>query len=288
MYSAEINRNHRACLLLLIDQSFSMSEPWAGTESSKSHALAQAVNKLLGNATLLCSKGDERVNDYFEVGVLGYGADVASVLHGSNSARPLVPIGELARQPMRVDEILRKVPDGAGGIMQLPMKLPVWVDPSNNGKTPMVQALREADRITRAWCANNSSNFPPIVINITDGVSTDGDPTEAAESLRSTGTDDGRTLLFNLHLSANPVQISALPNTSSGLPDAHAVRLFEMTSELPSVLLEAASSIGYNVQPGSRGFLYNADATSMIEFLDIGTRAVTPTGLRELTSGKPS
>ena len=66
-YSAQISRTNPACLLFLIDQSFSMSEPWAGTDSSKAHELAKAVNRLLGNATLLCSKGDGRIHDYFEV-----------------------------------------------------------------------------------------------------------------------------------------------------------------------------------------------------------------------------
>jgi hypothetical protein len=34
-----------------------------------------------------------------------------------------------------------------------------------------------------------------------------------------------------------------------------------------------AAQLGYNATDGARGFVYNADITSIIQFLDIGTRA---------------
>src|SRR5689334_17810358 len=82
LYTAEINRRQPACLLLLIDQSYSMSEQWRNDGASKADALALAVNRILGNAVLLCSKGDERIYDYFEVGIVGYGENVGPILHG--------------------------------------------------------------------------------------------------------------------------------------------------------------------------------------------------------------
>lgn len=285
MYTAEINRRQPACLLLLIDQSYSMSEQWRDDGASKADALALAVNRILGNAVLLCSKGDERIYDYFEVGIVGYGESVGPILHGSNSSRPVLPIGELARNPKRVDQVMRKMPDGAGGIMQTPLSVPVWIDPVANGSTPMVAAFRTAEQIVASWCGRNQRSFPPIVINITDGASTDGDPSEGAGRVRMIQTDDGPVLLFNLHLSAAAREPVNFPSSSSALPDSYAAMLFGMSSELPASMAEAAASLGYRVSPGARGFLYNAEATAVIEFLDIGTRAVTPTGLKELTAG---
>ncbi|MEV6228060.1 vWA domain-containing protein [Saccharopolyspora shandongensis] len=285
VYSAEINRNRRACLLLLIDQSYSMSNKWAGADSSIAEELARAVNRLLGNAVMMCTKGGSKVHDYFEVGVIGYGLEVRPVLHGAGADRPLLPISELAENPRRLDTTLRKMPDGAGGIVEVPIKRPVWIDPQYNGKTPMVQAFEAADQVISKWCAEHRSSFPPIVINLTDGESTDGDPSSAADALRQNSTDDGATLVFNLHLSSNQWQQVVLPDTDAGLPDQFATRLFGMSSELPSAMLEGASAYGLPVSPGARGFMYNAEATRVIEFLDIGTRAVTPTGLKELTQG---
>lgn len=243
------------------------------------------MNRILGNAVLLCSKGDDRIYDYFEVGIIGYGGNIGPILHGSDASRPIVPIGDLARNPKRLDQIMRKIPDGAGGVIQAPLSLPIWVDPVANGSTPMVAAFHTAEQIITSWCAGNQRSFPPIVINITDGASTDGDPSEVAGRVRTVRTDDGPVLLFNLHLSADAREPVNFPSSSSSLPDSHASMLFSMSSELPASMAEAAISLGYQVSPGARGFLYNAEATAVIEFLDIGTRAVTPTGLKELTAG---
>lgn len=275
-----------ACLLILVDQSGSMLTPWTGNGlSTKAEQLALAVNRLLGNAVLLCSKGDERIYDYFEIGIIGYGQSVGPVLHGSDERRILVPIGELARNPRRVDQVTRKVPDGGGGLVEVQLPVPIWIDPQGNGGTPMVRALDLAHRSVDAWCATHAGSFPPIVINVTDGESTDGDPRPAAERIRELGTSDGEALLFNVHLASGLRQSVSFPNSAAGLPDRNAGTMFDMSSQLPPTMADAAAALQYDVQPGAKGFLYNADATAMIEFLDIGTRAVTPGGLRELTAG---
>lgn len=288
MYTAEINRKHPACLILLIDQSFSMAEPWEETGPPKSVVLATAVNNLLGNAVLQCSKGDDRINDYFEVGVIGYGVDVAPALHGAHPHQPTLPISVLARNPLRVDDVKRKMYDGAGGTIEVPVKLPVWIDPVANGWTPMVLAIKTAEQIVSAWCDRNPDSFPPIVINVTDGESTDGDPSAEAARLRAAGTNDGAALLFNLHVSGAKHARTVFPNSSDQLANQSARTLFEMSSVLPGNMAEAASILGHDIKPGARGFLFNADAATVIEFLDIGTRAVTPTGLKEITGGSDS
>ncbi|XVV04918.1 vWA domain-containing protein [Actinosynnema sp. CA-248983] len=295
MYTAEINRRQPAFLLLLVDQSYSMSQAWDADGKSKADMLALTVNRLLGNAVLLCTKGDDRIHDYFEMGVIGYGGDITLALHGATPERPVLPISEVGRNPRRLDEVMRKVPDGAGGTVQLPLTMPVWVDPVTNGNTPMVQAFDAAEQVVSAWCGLHPTSFPPIVINITDGESTDGDPAPVAARLRSAHTVDGNALLFNVHLPALdpgkphvPRHEVIFPNSTEALPDGSAARLFTMSSELPGPIAEAASSAGYAVRPGARGFLYNAQPTSVIDFLDIGTRAATPTGLKELTAANTS
>jgi hypothetical protein len=270
---------------LLIDQSSSMGAAWSDTGTSKAGQLALAVNRILGNAVLLCSKGDDRIYDYFEVGILGYGQGVQPILHGSSSSRQVLPISELAHNPKRVDQVSRKVNDGAGGLVDVMTPIPVWVDPVADGWTPMVAATESAERLVSDWCATHTESFPPIVINITDGESTDGDPRAAAARLRAESTADGEALLFNVHLTSGARTQAAFPDAVAGLPDRNAATLFEMSSVLPPSMASAAASLGYPVQSGSRGFLYNADAVAMVEFLDIGTRAATPTGLLELTAG---
>ena len=48
---------------------------------------------------------------------------------------------------------------------------------------------------------------------------------------------------------------------------------FFLSSELPPVMIERAKAVGFHPTANARGFVYNADAETMISLLDIGTRA---------------
>ena len=94
------------------------------------------MNRLLSNSILLCTKGAGRVYDYFDVGVIGYGLEVAPVLAGSSLERPLLPISQVADTPVRVDSIQKKVSDGAGGLVETTSKMPIWFDAKTRGPHP--------------------------------------------------------------------------------------------------------------------------------------------------------
>ena len=54
-YQAEISRSNPSCFLFLIDQSGSMSDPFAGGEAKRKKAdlVADAINRLLQNLSLI-------------------------------------------------------------------------------------------------------------------------------------------------------------------------------------------------------------------------------------------
>jgi hypothetical protein len=277
-YQAEISRSNPTCFLFLLDQSGSMSDPFAGGAGrSKADELATIINRLLASLVIRCSK-DEGVRDYFDVGVFGYGgAHVKPALSCLAGNGPVVPISRLAEEPLRVEDRLQKVPDGAGGLVEQSVKFPIWVEPHADGGTPMTDALRQAHGTLGAWVRQHSQAFPPIIFNITDGEATDGDPSSAAAQLRALATDDGPALLFNVHLSERRAPAVEFPASDETLPDSFARRLFSMSSELPPHLQAAARQEGYDAGDGTRGFVFNADAAAVIQFLDIGTR---PANLR--------
>ncbi len=278
-YSAEISRANPSCILFMIDQSFSMSDPFGGGEDrlKKKDAVADVINKLLQNFVIKCAK-DEGVRDYYYIGVIGYGNQVGPAFGGGLVNREVVPISDIAETPARIEERVKKIPDGAGGIVEQSIKFPVWFDSTASGGTPMCQALLFAQDILLGWLTEHPDCFPPLVINITDGEATDGDPSPIAENIRSLKSSDGNVLLFNVHLSSYkgiPIQF---PATESGLPEEYAKLLFNMSSVLPDSIKETASQEGYPVSDGTRGFVFNADMVALINFLDIGTR---PSNIRQ-------
>lgn len=271
-YSAEINRAKPTAFFFLIDQSGSMDDPWGldGTKR-KCDAVADAVNRLLSTLVIRCAKGED-VRDYFQVGVVGYGGGAMTGFSGPLAARSFVPISEVAEHPLRVEQRTKKEDDGAGGLIERMIRFPVWFEASANGNTPMCQAIEHACGVVKAWCELYPLSYPPVVINISDGEPTDGDPAQAAEQLKNTGTNDGKTLFFNVHLSGLAKRPIEFPSSQMGLPDEFAQRLFEMSSLLPPRLLAEAQREGFAVAENARGFAFNADLRSLVQFLDIGTR----------------
>jgi hypothetical protein len=271
-YSAEIRRTNPTCFLFLVDQSSSMLEPFGGSaEKSKAKGVADAINRLLQNLALKCAKS-EGIRDYFHVGVIGYGGRVAPAFGGPLAGHCLAPMSEIAHNPLRVEQRTRKIDDGAGGSMEQKFKFPVWFEPVAQGRTPMCQALQQARTTVAEFLGRYPNCYPPMVMNITDGESTDGIPETPAAELRHLASSDGNVLLFNAHLSDKQLRPVEYPDREQGLPDRYAQMLFRMSSVLPPKLQSAAQAEGLVVTPDARGFVFNADLVAIIRFLDIGTQ----------------
>jgi hypothetical protein len=272
-YAAEISRANPTCFIFLLDQSGSMQETiGSGEGQRKSDVVADALNRLLSELAIRCAK-EEGVRDYFHISVLGYGASVGPALTGPLAGREVVPLSEIASSPARLETRAKKVPDGAGGLTEQQIKFPVWVDPVARGGTPMSSAIGNAQSVLSDWLIRNPMCFPPVVLNLTDGESTDGDPTGPALSVQSLASADGNVLLFNLHVCSEGGAPITFPDSDSELPNSYARLLFGMSSVLPNPMRSYAQQQGIRVSDGTRGFVYNADIVSIVQFLDIGTRA---------------
>ena len=278
-YTAEISRENPSCFLFLIDQSTSMSDEVSAGESTQQKAIgvADSINKWLQELSIKCAKSDG-IRDYYHVGVIGYGSRVGPAFVGPMAGRDMVPISEIAENPARLEDRVKSVPDGSGGTVEQSIRTPVWFDPSADGGTPMCRAVMEAERVLQDWLTAWPNCFPPIVIHITDGEATDGDPTERIRSLTTLTSADGNVMLFNIHLSANPDATPvSFPSSPDGLPDEYAKMLFDTATPLTPTMRALAREHGFSPDEGARSFVLNADMTLLVQAIDIGTR---PSNLR--------
>ena len=181
------------------------------------------------------------------------------------STKAYVQISEIAEHPVRLEERTRSVSDGEGGSVEQNVKVPVWFDPVANGATPMCRASDAAHQILTKWLTEHPDCFPPIVINITDGEATDGEPTARLNGLTSLSSSDGDVTLFNIHLSANPdAQPIIFPATSDDLPDAYSRTLFDTASPLTPAMRTLAEEHTISAPEGTKAFVLNADMTLLV------------------------
>jgi len=278
-YSAEISRENPSCFLFIIDQSGSMIDNFSNPPKPKSVGVADAINKLLSNLVIKCAKS-EGVRNYYYVGVIGYGRNTGPAFSGSLSGKELVSIEEIANNPARIEERIKKIDDGAGGLIEQKIKFPIWFDQIADGGTPMTEAFQLANNVMNEWVKTHPKSFPPIVIHFTDGESTDGDPSNEMKKLTNISTNDGNTLLFNIHLSSNSSNKAIeFPNNLEMLQDRYSQMLFESASYLTPFMVEIAKNeFGYTVDSNSKAFMLNVtEVRGIIEALEIGTR---PSNLR--------
>ncbi len=315
-YEASIDRTNPGCFLFLVDQSSSMTQPLGGQpDQPKMNAAADAVNRVLDNLAQRCSRGAD-IRDYFHLGVLGYGhafevpyddrkdyyyldenevvrkrdkrdnswkvgpfweERIISVFPGTDPNNPFLPVGQVVDVAQVEDRSVRES-DGVGGAVEVPRKMPVWLRPHAGAQTPMCEALRLAEAAIRDWVSQHPSSYPPIVINISDGNASDGNPEPIAQQIMALATSDGNALLFNCHLSEKNFAPSQYPDNERALQDNFAQQMFRMSSVLPLSSREHAASLGIPISEQSRCCVFNADMVSLVQFLDVGTRG--PSNLR--------
>ena len=265
-YTAEISADNPSCFLFLIDQSTSMAEEVSAGEVTiaKAAGVSDTMNRWLSELSIKCAKS-EGVRDYYHVGVVGYGKKVGPCLAGSSDGNELIPISHIADNPARIDE-------------RDNIRMPVWFDAVADGGTPMCRATSQAAEIVQHWLDDHPDCFPPIVIHVTDGEATDGDPQTRLKQLTTLSSSDGDVLLFNIHLSANPdAKPVCFPDSPDGLPDEYSRMLWETSSPLSPTMRALAKEYGIKTSDSSRGFVLNADMVMLVQAIDIGTR---PANLR--------
>ena len=276
-YTADISRSNPGCFLFLVDRSGSMTGALAGQPGQrKMDQAADAINRILDAVSQRCSQGMD-IRDYFHIGILGYNTDgggapmIISALEGTSPGQPFLLISQVVEVAEVVERQVRES-DGAGGVIEVNRRFPIWLQPHAEYGTPMCGALKYAHDALSSWVAQYPDSFPPIVINVSDGNATDGDPVPFAHQIMNLETSDGNALVFNVHLSEAATMPVQFPDEEEGLPDELAVRLFQMSSVLPDASRSLAASLDLAMSPDSRGFVFNADMTSLVQFLDIGTR----------------
>ena len=110
-YAQPASRANPACIIFLLDQSYSMNNGIAGSPRPKIEALSTGINRFIADLITLCEKGEEKPRNYFDVGVIGYTTDrsdppnpiVGSVLMGAGgtlAGRDLVTVSELFDDPL--------------------------------------------------------------------------------------------------------------------------------------------------------------------------------------------
>ncbi|HUS66919.1 MAG TPA: hypothetical protein VMZ28_20415 [Kofleriaceae bacterium] len=256
-------------LLVLADFSESMREPFAGNpDVAKADALADVVNNVLSDFIDRNNVGGI-IRERLDVAVHGYGmhggadgwSGTGPALEGILDRVPIVSIRDLADNP--AEEI--EVDDEEG----FPVPRPVWVTPQAYGTTPMRAGFASARKTIADWQRRPATRHLVLAVHVTDGVSTDGDPSDQVEQLAADVRGAGGELLMtNIHLSSDHRGNGVVfpDEADAARLDEHGKMLFRMSSPVPPIL---AHQLG--TKPGARMMAYNATVEQFARVFEAGS-----------------
>lgn len=256
-------------LIILLDQSGSMLSDYEGTTRTKFASIA--VNKVIDNIIQKSFDGESPKNRCF-ISVIGYNHNVKEICSGW--------LKELDAHPLRIETLKKKLPDGAGGIVEVEVKQPIWVEPiQEDGATNMLGAFQVAKGLVTKWIDTNIDGPAPVIINISDGVPYyDGkDPRECmketvqlAKEIMNISNNDGNVLIFNAQIDDSNGRV-VFPTERNKVSQEEAKFLFDITSEVPDSYKATASKNELPIENGSHGCIFGADGVQLIQLIDFGS-----------------
>lgn len=264
-----------------------MDDPFGGTGVnggvSKAQQVAAVINATLDDFLRLNAAGNE-FRERAQFSVLGYsGSSVRSAFAKPLGDRDFVTLGDLYQFPLRQDTSVQQRRGPEGETIETRRQVNVWVEPVFQGTTPMCAAFRRATELVTKWAAAHQESYPPVIINITDGLATDGNISDAARPLLNVATNDGKLLLFNCHISKRQQSANEFPRNEKSLPDIKdADTLFWVSSAIPTTARTAFErAAGRRLEEGTRAYIFNGDALSVRKMLTFGTTAASGPDLRD-------
>lgn len=267
MYSQLLSSQNPGLIVILLDQSASMSDIYEGT-TSKSVFAAYAVNKVIGQIIYICTNGAE-VRDRCVICVLTYCEEDAKVVL-------VKKVSDLSKMVVNVVERRERYIDSSGVQQETIEKIREFVTPKASGGTPMEKAFLKASEIVEEFIKGHPNSFPPILINVTDGYPNIPDMArEKALKLLSLKTTDGNLLMMNVHIPEKDSTYLGrieLPNSDKDFETITSAKfLFGISSILPDQMAAKATQEDLHCKPGSKAFIFNADPKSLVRMLNFGS-----------------
>lgn len=278
-YTAQITRSTPTAFIFMIDHSVSMRRMtvFNGETMTLSEAVARIVNQQINELILRCVKNSE-VRHYYDIAVIGYGDNAYSGWKGELEGRGFVSPQELVEHPYKTITVREEKRTRRGPMVKETQKSQ-WVEACQTGSsTCLHKAFALAKRLLDEWLSKYGTQncYPPTIINITDGQfngTTRDDLLLRANEIKSTFTNDGNVLLWNIHVTPNTGEKLLFPENKGELGgDKYAELLFDMSSLLPERYAHDIASLR-RVDDSKRfvAMAANTEMSTLIQLMDIGT-----------------
>ena len=244
-----------ALVVVILDRS--VQDPYAGDMANACNRLQEAANELLKQLSTRDLAGlpiDTAIVSY------GLGSDgqteVRTTFDGPLAGRAIVRNTELPDGAIRVEEAETQVSNGAGGLVTMKKKTPIYFDVEPAAAAAPQAAFEAAAAMVQEWCDGHPAGAAPIVLHLTRGVHDPANVDAAAALISGLGTAAGPIILHTLVATEAPHKSLAYPDSEADLEGEGLGALWQASSQLPEWEKLQAAKRPY-ISGASRGFVVN-------------------------------
>jgi len=219
-------------VVLILDRS--VDDPYAGNTGNPCMRLQEAANELIKQ---LSTKNLAALP--IDVGIVSYGQgndgqpEVRAAFDGPLSGRSLVRNSELPDGAIRVEEEETQISNGAGGLITIKKKTPIYFDVEPSTAATPQGAFEAAALMLREWCDRHPHGAAPFVLHLTRGSHAPADIEAAAAMVGGLGTSAGQSLLHVLVATEAPHKSLAYPDSAAEITQEGLQALWQAASVLP-------------------------------------------------------
>lgn len=274
LYTTPCSTSNPGLIVIIGDSSHSMI-------GVKNEALNDSLNYFV-NELIFANDNGRKIKDTIHLCFIEYGGD------GGDSAKIIRQgkLSEFANNPIghkKLTSIIKEdlFPDGNN------QEMPIYVDYQAKGATATSNAFAIATAVIADFAEKHPDAPAPKVIHITDGHPWSNKyrfgevylTIKAALRLSNTGTTDGKTILFNLHIVSKdqekkepqyffPEQGTEIVGYGNQIMEAISV-------VIPQIYVENARKYGITLGNNPMSFATNVDAKQILKFIQFGSSSMT-------------
>ena len=220
-----------ALLVLILDRS--VDDPYAGTMPNACSRLSEAGNEYL---KLITSRALKDLP--IDAAIISYGqgsggmVDTRTTFEGPLAGKSVVRNAELLEGAIRIEEAETQVSNGAGGLITMTKKTPIFFDVEPAASSPPQPAFTAAAGIVNDWLAANPCGQSPLILHLTRGRHAAAD-VDAATAALDAISDSRRPVLQHLVITESPHKSLAYPDSDAELDGEDLKALWRSSATVP-------------------------------------------------------
>jgi outer membrane protein assembly factor BamB len=257
-------------IMLLIEESSGMARRWGRDPRTKAVGVALLVNGFLGRLP-----DDPGIL----VALIGYAEgpsgrpDVGPRWGGPLARSDFVPVPRLHQAPRSVEARTTRHKAADGTVTERTESVPLWYAPGAGGEgRPQSSAFRACEERLGALEARGRALSAPVVVHVTTGDPTDGDPGPSVARLLSRPSSSGAPLVLHAHLASSRVAAPlCYPPDPAGSAPPEARALAALAGPLGEEWHAAAELAGVatGAGPSGRGVVFDATGAEILKLLKV-------------------